>query len=128
MLIYAQTTGSLSTNSPNWVNIPGLVVKLPRGVGEQALLILNVPNPYSRGPDHPGGNFGLRVAGTVLPVVASFTYSEVSPADPGRVPTTLCAAAGLSQTADVLVEAVWSNVRGSTVYLDTPATLTAILE
>jgi hypothetical protein len=128
MLPYAQTTGSHNTTSPVWTPIAGLAVKLPRGAGEMALLILNVPNPYAQGNDFPGGTFGLRVNGTVLGPTATFTYNEASPPSTGRIPTTLCAAVPLSQTADSLVEAVWQNVRGSNVIIDSPATLAAIID
>jgi hypothetical protein len=128
MLPYAQTTGNHNTTSPVWTPIPGLAFKLPRGAGELALLILNVPNPYATGNDFPGGNFGLRVNGTVLAAYACFTYSEPKPQAFGRMPTTLCAAVPLGQTGESLVEAVWQNIRGSTVHIDSPATLTAIID
>jgi mannose-binding lectin len=128
MMSFAQTTGNHNTTSPVWTPIPGLAVKLPRGAGESALLILNVPNPYATGNNYPGGNFGLRVNGTVLAAYASFTYNEQVPQATGRIPTTLCAAAPLSQTGDILVEAVWQNIRGSNVIIDSPATLTALID
>ena len=128
MMSYAQTTGNHDTTSPVWTPLPGLAVKLPRGAGELALLILNVPNPYATGNDFPGGNFGLRVNGTLLAPYASFTYNEKQPVSSGRIPTTLCAAAPLSQTGESLVEAVWQNIRGSTVHIDSPATLTALID
>jgi hypothetical protein len=88
-------------------------------------LILNVPNPYARGSDFPGGNFGLQVNGNVLTPFASFTYNESRPVSSGRIPTTLCAVTSLNETEDLQVVAVWSGVRGSTVHIDSPATLTA---
>jgi len=127
MIVYAQTTGTQSTNSGSWVPMPGLAVKLPEGVGEQALLILNVPNPYASGNNYPGGNFGLQVNGTLQSPFASFTYNEQVPPSTGRIPTTLCAVVPLSQTGASTVVAVWSGVRGSTVHIDSPATLTAII-
>jgi hypothetical protein len=127
MIVYAQTTGTQSTNSGSWVPMPGLAVKLPEGVGEQALLILNVPNPYASGNNYPGGNFGLQVNGMLQSPFASFTYNEQNPPSTGRIPTTLCAVVPLSQTGAVTVVAVWSGVRGSTVHIDSPATLTGII-
>jgi hypothetical protein len=127
MLISAQTTGQHSTNSGAWTPIPGLAIKLPRGVEVSALVILNVPNPYASGDNFPGGNFGLQVNGVVLPAFASFTYNEHVPPSTGRVPTTLTGIAQLSQTEDLTIVAVWSGVRGSTVHIDSPATLTALV-
>jgi len=128
MIVSAQSSGSQSTNSGSWTPMPGLTIKLPQGVGEQALLILNVPNPYAQGNDTPGGNFGLQVNGTVQAAYASFTYNETNPPSTGRIPTTLCAVTPLSQTGAVTVVAVWSGVRGATVRIDSPATLTAVID
>jgi hypothetical protein len=127
MIVSAQTSGNQSTNSGAWTPIAGLAVTLPEGVGVQALLILNVPNPYATGNNYPGGNFGLQINGTVQSAFAAFTYNEQVPPSTGRVPTTLCVVTPLSGTGTTSVVAVWSGIRGSTVNLDSPATLTAIV-
>jgi mannose-binding lectin len=127
MIISAQSSGSLSTNSGSWTPIPGLAIVLPRGVKDNVLLILNVPNPYASGNNFPGGNFSIQVDGQVIAPFATFTYNEQVPPSTGRIPTTLTAAVPLSQTADLKVEAVWRGVRGSTVHIDSPATLSAIV-
>ena len=80
--------------------MPGLAIKLPQGVGETALLILNVPNPYASGNSNPGGNFGIQVNGTVQSAFASFTYNEVNPPSTGRIPTTLALTTPLSGSGD----------------------------
>ena len=126
MIITVQC-GAQTTNSGSWTAMTGLTLVLPQGVGETALVILNVPNPYAQGSDFPGGNFGLEVNGSVLAPYASFTYNEQNPASTGRIPTTLCAFVPLSQTGDLTVAAVWSGVRGSTVIIDSPATLSGII-
>ena len=97
MIVYAQSSGQQSTNSGSWTPIPGLAITLPRGVGDSALLILNIPNPYAQGTNIPGGNFGLQVNGEVLSVFACFTYNEESPPSTGRVPTTLSVVTPLSK-------------------------------
>jgi hypothetical protein len=127
MIISAQSSGTHSTNSGSWTPIPGLAIVLPRGVNDNVLLVLNVPNPYAQGNNFPGGNFGIQVNGNVLAPVAVFTYNEQVPQSTGRIPTTLTAVAPLSQTGDQKVEAVWSGVRSSTVIIDSPATLSAII-
>ena len=76
MIVYAESSGQQSTNSGSWMPIPGLAITLPRGVGDSALLILNIPNPYAQGTHNPGGNFGLQVNGEVLSAFACFTYNE----------------------------------------------------
>jgi len=126
MAIYAQSSGSQYTNSASFVAIPGLTVSIPEGVGTAALVILNVPNPYATGNNTPGGTFGISVNSTVSPVQATFTYNEVAPTNTGRIPTTLVVSVPLINAAQT-VTAMWFGVRGSTVHIDTPATLSAIL-
>jgi hypothetical protein len=119
---YQQTTGNQQTNSSTPVPIPGLVIKLSPGVGESASIILNVPNPYAQGNNFPGGWFGISVNGTVHPVYASFTYGVQQPTSFNRMPTTLVI--GIPLDGGTTVQAMWAGIRGSTVLLDSPATLT----
>jgi len=124
MIISQETSGNLSTNNAQWTAIPGLVLRITQIVGEEVLFVLNVPNPYATGTNYPGGNFGIQLDGKLQAPVAAFTYSEPNPSSDGRVPTTLCVAAKLP--GPVTATAVWSNIRGSTVHIDSPATLTMI--
>ncbi|MCC8967845.1 hypothetical protein H8A95_37450 [Bradyrhizobium sp. Pear76] len=124
MALYAQTTGSHSTNAPTWTPIPGLSLTIPEGVGTTAIITLNVPMPYATGDANPGGTFGVSVNGAVSPVVAGFTYNEPVPPSFGRVPTTLVVGIPLGNAAQA-VQAVWYGVRGSTVNIDSPASLSA---
>jgi hypothetical protein len=126
MIISAQSSGPQSTNSSAWTPMPQLSIKIPGGVGEMVLVILNVPNPYASGTDFPGGNFGIQVNGTLQAATATFTYNEQQPASTGRIPTTLCVPVAVNSTQPVTITAVWSNVRGSTVHIDSPATLSAV--
>ena len=125
MIISQETSGNLSTNSASWTPIPGLVLRLPQIVGETALFVLNVPNPYATGNNYPGGNFGIQFDGKLLAPFAAFTYSEQNPSADGRVPTTLCASVKLNGSDTAI--AVWSAIRGSTVHIDSPATLTMVM-
>jgi hypothetical protein len=127
MAIYAQSSGTQQTNSGSFVPIPGLSVTIPEGVGTSVLLILNVPNPYAKGNNYPGGVFGISVGGTVSPVQACFTYNDQNPGSTGRIPTTLVVSVPLVQTGPQTVLGMWMGVRGSTVIIDTPATLSGIL-
>jgi mannose-binding lectin len=127
MALYAQTSGEHSTNSSSFVPIPGLSLSIPEGVGAAALVILNLPNPYAQGNDNPGGTLGISVNGKISPVVASFTYNEKVPPSTGRMPTTLVVSVPLT-THPQTVAAVWQGVRGSKVIIDTPATLSIILD
>jgi mannose-binding lectin len=125
-ILYAQTSGTLKTNSGQLTPIPGLTLKLPEGVSVLALVILNLPNPYAEGSDFPGGFFGISVNGTTSPVVASFTYGIGQPPSFNRMPTTLVVAVPLTLHPQV-IEGLWHGVRGSTVIIDSPATLSAII-
>ena len=127
MAMYAQTSGTQSTNSGSFVPIPGLTFPIPEGVGTSALIILNLPNPYATGSNFPGGTFGISVNGTISPVQAVFTYNEQKPQSTGRIPTTLVVSVPLVQTGPQTIQAMWFGVRGSTVIIDTPATLSAVL-
>ena len=127
MALYAQTSGTQSTNSASFVPIPGLSLTLPEGVGTSALVILNLPMPYAQGNNNPGGTIGITVNGTLSSVIAGFTYNEQKPQSTGRVPTTLVVSVPLAGAAQTIA-GVWSGVRGSTVIIDTPSTLSAILD
>lgn len=127
MALYAQTSGTQQTNSGTFVPIPGLTLTIPEGVDASALVILNVPMPYATGSDWPGGTFGITVNGTASPVIAGFTYMDQTTTGGGRIPTTLVVSVPLVNAAQT-VAAVWQGVRGSTVIIDTPATLSAILD
>ena len=125
MTLYAQTSGTHSTNSGSFVPIPGLSLTLPASTGGSMLVILNLPNPYAAGNNFPGATFGISVGGVMSPVVACFTSGQQSPSSSGRVPTTLIVSVPLGDTSQT-VNAMWYGVRGSTVTIDSPATLTAI--
>jgi mannose-binding lectin len=86
---------------------------------------VNLPLPYATGNDYPGGNVGITVDGTLASVTGGFTYNEQVPPSTGRVPTTLVVSVPLTLTQQKIV-AVWSGVRGSTVIIDTPATMSAL--
>jgi len=128
-ILYAETAGSLSTNSSNWTNIPGLQFTLPPiSAGQtQSLITLNLPNPYATGSDNPGGYVGLSVNGSVLVPVGCFTTETKSPGNTGRIPTTLVVRVRLLNGNTQLVAAVWQSVRGSNVVVDTPCSLSAVI-
>jgi hypothetical protein len=125
MILYAQTQGSHSTNSGAFTPIPGLSLTLPEGVKDTGLIILNVPNPYATGNNYPGGIFAISVGGVVQAPTASFTYNEQVPPATGRIPTTLVVGVPLATKAQPVL-ALWQNVRGSNVIIDSPASLSII--
>jgi hypothetical protein len=67
------------------------------------------------------------VNGTVLPAYASFTYGVQQPASFNRMPTTLVVGVPLTGKPQQ-VQAMWSGVRGSTVIIDSPASLSAFID
>jgi hypothetical protein len=120
---YAQTSGVHQTTASSPTPIPGLTVKIPAGVGDQILVILNIPNPYAEGNDSPGGWFGIAVDGTIQPAYAQITTTWNTT---GRMPTTLVIAVELKPEPQK-IEGMWQSIRGSTVIIDSPATLSATL-
>ena len=125
-ILSAVTSGTQSTNSGTFVQIPGLTLTLPEGVGVSALVILNLPMPYAEGNNYPGGTLGISVNGTVSPIQASFTYNEANPPSTGRIPTTLVVPVPLAPTKQT-IQGMWYGVRGSKVIIDSPSTLTAVV-
>jgi hypothetical protein len=125
--VYVQTSGSHQTGSPTFTPIPGLTLTVPEGVGIEAIVILNLPNPYATGNNFPGANLGIAVNGTALPAYACFTYGVQQPASFNRMPTTLVVSVPLANKPQQ-IQAVWSGVRGSTVIIDSPASLTVLLD
>jgi hypothetical protein len=121
--VYAQTSGTRSTNSSSWTPIPDLSIQLPEGSGDMAVVTLNVPYPYATGNNYPGGTFAIAVNGTQQAPVAGFSYSVQN--GNNRIPTTLVIGVPLTMTKQVIT-AMWQNVRGSTVMIDTPVTLSAV--
>ena len=113
--LFAQTSGTHTTNSTSFVPIPGLTFKLPEGVGLNAIVILNLPNPYATGNNYPGGTFAIDVDGKQQAPTAAFTYSVQN--GNNRIPTTLIVSVPLTMKPQT-VQAMWQNVRGSTVVSD----------
>jgi hypothetical protein len=125
-ILNAQTTGTRTTNASSLTPIPGLSLTLPEGVQVSALVILNLPNPYAEGNNYPGAVLGISINDTVSPVQASFTYGVQAPASFNRMPTTLVVAVPLTLQPQT-IQALWCGVRGSTVIIDSPATLSVII-
>lgn len=125
-VLYVQTSANLSTNASQFTPIPGLSLTLPAGDNVLAQVTLNLPNPYAEGNNYPGATLGISVNGNVSPVVASFTYGVQQPQSFNRMPTTLIVAVPLSLKPQT-VQAVWYGIRGSTVMLDSPASLSAVI-
>jgi hypothetical protein len=125
MALYAQTSGEQSTSSASWKPIPGLSFTLPEGVGtcaghpEPAESLRDRQQQPRRGSRHLGERhrFGR---------VASFTYNKQVPPSTGRIPTTPVVGVPLTAKPQTIA-APWQGVRGSTVIIDSSATLSAIL-
>jgi hypothetical protein len=130
-ILYIQTSGNLSTSSPSLVPMPGLWLNLPPASStlHNALVTLNLPNPYAQGTNFPGGAFTFSVVPNnpgPLPF-ASFTYDSANPPASGRKPTTLVYNVPLTINQWQTVFPLWAGIRGSTGYLDSPASLSAVV-
>lgn len=132
-ILYAESSGTQFTDSSEWANISALEFILPpldkrRGL-TVALITVNLPNPYAAGNDNPGGYVGVSVNGNQpLVSVGCFTTETVSPplGTTGRIPTTLVVRIDL-QDKKQHVAAMWKNIRGSRVVIDTPASMSAVI-
>jgi hypothetical protein len=124
-VLYAQTSGTLSTNAAQFTPIPGLQLALPEGDAIIAAVTLNLSNPYAQGNNYPGATLGIAVNGQVLPTIASFTYGVQQPQSFNRMPTTLIVGVPLI-IGKQMVQGMWYGVRGSTVIIDTPASLSVV--
>ena len=127
-ILYKQSAGTQQTQSGAWTPITGLHFTLPAlsSGNSHALIILNIPNPYATGNNHPGGMFGISVNGAVMVPFACFTYESKTPESFGRMPTTLVIQIQLTANSQQIA-GVWQSVRSSNVIIDTPATLSAVL-
>jgi len=133
-IFYVQTTPvHQTTTSQSWANMQGLAITLPAANADhdRALIFLNVPNPYATGNNHPAAWFGLKI-NNALPApattpIACFSYStQILGNDAGRVPTTLVVEVKLGPSP-IPVQAVWQSIRNSTLIVDTPCSLSAVL-
>lgn len=129
-ILYAETTGSLSTNSGSVLPIPGLQIVLPAlsANSKYALVILCIPNSYSRGPNFPGGYFAISANNVVLAPVAVYTADFATTPAAGRHPATLVVRVKLLRGTQQIVDGMWAGIRGSTVFMDSPSTLSAVVE
>ncbi|HEX7679939.1 MAG TPA: hypothetical protein VF713_17555 [Thermoanaerobaculia bacterium] len=126
-ILFAQIGSAPPMNSNQFVDIPGLSFLLPAASAghTQALIILDIPQPYATGNNFPGAKFGINVGGTVV-ADGGFTYSMQVPASSGRMPTTVVVRVPLANTPR-LVRAQWISYRNSTGRIDSFASLSAIL-
>jgi hypothetical protein len=63
----------------------------------------------------------------VLPATASFTYGIGAPPNFNRMPTTFIVSVPLALKLQK-VQAMWQGIRGSTVVIDSPASLTGLID
>jgi len=102
--------------------IPNLTLTLPEGSGESALVILNVPAPYSvvaSWTGGQGGQFNISVDGTMLPEYAAYNYLTAMSASslPPRVPATLVVAVPLKLKHQTVVAYAQNCIIDSTASL-----------
>jgi len=102
--------------------IPGLSLTIPEGVGDQALVILNVPASYAviaSFTSGSGGQFYISVDGTVLPEYAEYDYvvSMNAQQTPVRMPATLVVAVPLTLKPQTVVGLAANCIIDSTASL-----------
>lgn len=127
-ILFVQINSAPPTQSETFVDIPGLVLELPKRtsiIQESALILLNVPQPFANGQDFPGIDFGINFNNKVV-ATGGFTYPMKTPESFARVPFTLVVRVDLLPEPSQ-VRAQWLGVRGSTCHIDTFASLSAVI-
>ena len=124
-VLYAQFSGQQQQFFDQPTPIPGLSLTIPEGVGDSALVILNVPASYAVIIDSSGqgGQFNLSVDGTMLPEYAAYNYLTSMPLQNvnGRVPATLVVAVPLTLQPQTVV------ALASYCIIDSSASLSALI-
>jgi hypothetical protein len=126
-ILFASINGAPAVNSDQFVDIPGLTIELPPAspTAQHALVVLNVPKPFSIGDDFPGADFAIEV-GTQVVASGGFTYIQKAPPSAARQPITLVVRVALTGAAQT-VKGQWQSVRKSTAHIDSFASLSAVL-
>ena len=126
---FAQITSAPNVNSDQFVDIPDLFLDLPQASAtqRQALIILNVPQPFAEGNDTPGLDFAITVNDRVV-ATGGFTSPMTQPQSFARVPFTLVVRINLRNDGQYShVHAQWRSVRSSTGHIDSFASISAVL-
>ncbi|WP_233980796.1 hypothetical protein [Pectobacterium versatile] len=131
MSIFFQSINSkFNTSSDSWENIPGLSLSLKdlaRSGSKEALVTLTVPSPYATGNNNPGIDFAITINGNILSF-GSVSYSDKHPASPGRIPFSIQIFVDLQNHGQSgTIQAQWKSVRGSTVHIDSPCSISAVV-
>ena len=120
-LAFVETTKAHGTSSAAPVPIPELSLALPEGAGEQALVILNLPNVYvmkATGGDPGGAMFHILVNGTALRAYALINPTPTNATNKGQQTVTLVVAVPLKFEAQTIT-ATWQTTNGFTVVAET---------
>lgn len=106
--------------------IPGLSLTIPEGVGDDALVILNVPASWAviaNFTNGQGGRFGISVDGVTLPNYAGYNYltSMWLQNVQGRTPATLVVGIPLKLKTQTVVGLAANCI------IDSPASLSVLI-
>jgi len=139
-ILYAVTYSAHLPPGGSYVPITGLNLTLPRlsphTSGNAALVTLAISAPYSHGDNFPGAQFTIGYAESPTTKIpddrawGSFTYANRNPYAEGlssyRAPVTLQVVIPLTHSPQNIV-GVWTTVRGSEAFIDSLASLSAII-
>ena len=136
MSIYSATlTGNppIRVKSTDTTNVPFLSFVIPKsvmpgaeGVMLDALLTLSLPMPYAEGTDFPGIELQILCNGDVV-AYGGFTYEFKVPDSYARVPVSITAPIKFDSGFATTIQAQWKSVRGSTMVIDSYASISAIV-
>ena len=127
-ILFESIANAPNVNSNEFIDIQGLSFHLPNEIiwQRRALITLNVPRPYAEGNNFPGLDFAITVDG-VVKAEGGFTYPMKQPESFARVPFTLVLSVDLGKEPKK-VHAQWKSVRGSVGYIDSFASLSAVVD
>ncbi|MCL6350604.1 hypothetical protein [Pectobacterium polaris] len=129
-IVFKSISNKISTKSQSWVNIPDLAISvtdLAYKGSKEALVTLTIPSPYAAGNNYPGINFAITMNGEVLSS-GSVTSSIEKPTSFGRTPFSLQVLVDLSNHSRLgLIQAQWCGIRGSEANIDSPCSISAVV-
>ncbi|KVL49766.1 fucose-binding lectin II [Burkholderia cepacia] len=125
-ILSASINSAPVVKSEAYVDIPGLYLDIAKEqIRDGKLLVtLNVPTPYATGDNYPGAYFAIATDKGIV-AEGCFTHSEKAPATSGRSPFTLVVAIDVDSGV-TFAKGQWKSVRGSTIHIDSFASLSAI--
>ncbi|GKW42992.1 hypothetical protein [Pectobacterium polaris] len=129
-IVFKSISNTVSTSSQSWEDIPDLAISVTDFAyqgSKEALVTLTIPSPYATGNNYPGIGFAITMNGKILSS-GSVTNSIEKPTAFGRTPFSLQVLVDLSNHTQLgLIKAQWHGIRGSKINIDSPCSISAVV-